>query len=992
MPTGDDDPEVAFGVLGPLIVTLDGVPVVLGAAKTRILLGSLLLRRGGVVPMDELVDRLWDNEPPAGARNAVHTYVRRLRGALGPAGRMIKTELAGYLIEAPASAVDLDRFRQHVARARAAAGDPAGEARELRAALALWRGQPLSDVRSDALHRNEVTHLVEERLQAVERRVDLDLAAGRSAELVAELRSLIAEYPLREHLWRQLMLALYRGNRQAEALAAFRDVSDVLREELGIGPCTELTELHQQILAGGPVPGGRQSPPADSWIPAFQLPAEVVGFVGRSDLVDRVARLLTTPGPAGTGVAMVTLSGPPGIGKTELAVHVAHQLRDRFPDGQLFVNLRGYSPNPPMRPVEALPRFLRAIGVGPERIPLDPDEQSALFRSALAQRRVLLVLDNAAGPDQVRPLLPGNATCAVIVTSRDSLHGLSAVNGAHRVPVDAVTPAEAEVLLSAILGPQRAATEPVALRELAAACGMLPLALRIAASHLAATPDQKIAAYVHQLRADDRISALSIEGDHQAAVRLAFDLSYDALKPEPARLFRVLSLVPGADFDGYAAANLAGLGPGEAQRVLGALVTANLVQPHGPGRFQFHDLIREYARGKAFSHDGVAECAAAGRRLFDFYLHSADAAGRLLYPDQPRLAKPDPGPLVRSPGWDSPREALDWLNAEAANMVAAAHEDNPGWPSVPVWLLVDALLGYVVRQRLDAVWVTVFTAAVTAAGTAGERAAEAALRRGLGRLLFQRGQYHESRDCYLDSLALCRSLHDGAGAGRNLIGLGAVAFEMQEYVESARHFEDALALLRVNGDRAGQATTLINLGTTLIIGGRLADGVARLTESGTLAAELGLRHLRSRAAANTALAHCWGGELERAAEELAWPLDWMVELGYVEGRSEALRILAEVHLGAGRTGAAVAAAGQALDLAEQVGSRWTEVGARVILSQALLADGRVDQAWGQLVAARELTVPGSGYWYPHVLLNLATCHRARGELAEAADLARGLLD
>jgi hypothetical protein len=490
----------------------------------------------------------------------------------------------GYLIEVPASAVDIDRFRYHVERARsAAAGDAGTEGRELHAGLALWRGAPLSDVHSDSLHRNEVPRLVEERLQAIQRqrRVEIDLATGRHAELVAELRSLTAEYPLRERLWHQLMLALYRSHRQAEALNTFREVSTVLREELGVDPGNDLTDLHHRILTGDPALTAREPAASDGWTPAFQLPAEVVDFVGRAELVERIRSLFAPPDVARLGVPVVTLSGLPGVGKTELAIHVAHLLRPQFPDGQLFLNLRGYSPNPPVRPVEALARFLRALGVSPERIPLDLDEQSALFRSTLTGRRVLLVLDNAISPDQVRPLLPGNATCAVIVTSRDSLHGLSAVNGAHRVPVDAVTGDEAEALLAKIIGARRAAVEPAATTELAATCGFLPLALRIAASNLAAMPGQSIASYVRELRSEDRVAAFTIDGDDQAAVRLAFDLSYDALKPELARLFRLLSLVPGPDFDRYAAAGLAGLGLAQAQRMLGALATVSTTDPAG---------------------------------------------------------------------------------------------------------------------------------------------------------------------------------------------------------------------------------------------------------------------------------------------------------------------------------------------------------------------------------------------------------------------------
>jgi DNA-binding SARP family transcriptional activator len=989
MQAGDGRPECTFGVLGSLTVTVDRSPVTLGAAKTRIVLACLLLRRGAVVPTDELVDRLWGENPPPGARNAVHTYVRRLRGALGAAGRLIQTEPAGYVIEVPADALDSDQFRGHMARARSAAdaGDTATESRELRAGLALWRGAPLSDVPSELLHRSEVPRLVEERLQALERRIAIDLAAGRHAELVPELRNLTAEHPLRERLWYQLMLALYRSHRQAEALAAFREVRTILREELGVDPCQDLAELHHQVLSGGPSPVEREPTASGGWTPAFQLPPEVVDFVGREDLIERIKALVVPEEPARRGVPVVTLSGPPGVGKTELAVRVAHIIRPHFPDGQLFVNLRGYAQSPPVRPVEALSRFLRALGIRPERIPLDLDEQSALFRSTLADRRVLLVLDNAVGPDQVRPLLPGNATCAVIVTSRDNLHGLSAVNGAHRVPVDVVTEGEATAILSAIIGADRAAGESAAISALAATCGFLPLALRIAASNLAAMPGQPIASYVRDLWSADRVAALAIDSDDQAAVRLAFDRSYDALQPASARLFRLLGLVPGADFDQYAAANLAGVGLAAAQRSLGALATANLVRQHRPGRYQFHDLIRDYARGRARS-EAEAEVPAAVRRLFDFYLYATDAAARYLYPDQARLPKPEPSSGVDLPTWDGPIDALGWLDTEATNLVATACDETLQEAGAPVWLLADALLGYIVRQRHDAAWLTMFSSAVAAAERAGDVPATAALQRGLGRLHFQRNEYPEARERYLRSVALFRQLGDLNGEGRDLSGLGAVASEMQEDDEAVRCFQEAVRLLRANGDRAGEATALFNLGNSMmILTGRTDEGVGYLTEAKAIATDLGLRHIKPHAAAGVALSLSWRGQLDAAVEEFEKVLPQWVELGYTEGRSEALRNLAEVHLEAGRTDEAIALAEQALTLAEQVGVAWTVMGARVILGQAYLQSGDVEAAQRQLSAARDLAVAGRGYWYALVLLGLAACHRRRGDHRSAAELA-----
>jgi DNA-binding SARP family transcriptional activator len=592
MPSHDELPE--FRVLGPLEVTCAGRPVPIGAGKQRVVLAALLLRANETVSVDRLIEHLWHDRQPAGARDTLYAYVMRLRKALAAGGLpvgLIQTSGNGYTIEVEPASLDLHRYRDLVGRAgrAATAGDLAAESTLLRDALDLWRGDVLANVPSESLVQ-EMAPLLEERLQVWERRVDVDLRMGRAGELVGPLRVLVEEHPARERFWAQLMLALYRSGRQAEALDAYRTVSTFLADELGVDPGADLRTTHLAILTGeidGAVEAAR---PATT--PA-QLPPAPPDFVGRADLVDRVCALLSGDRAA----AAVTVSGSPGVGKSALALRVAHRLSGRFPDGQLYADL-GADEQP-------LPRFLTALGVPPDRVPAVPDEQERLYRSRLAGRRVLVVLDNAASADQVRPLLTGDPACPVLVTSRHTLPMLAAFHGARPVPVDVLTQAEARDLLGGMLGDDLVAAEPAAVAELARLCEYLPLALRIAAAKLITRPWPRVADYVLELRADDRLSALAIDGD-TGSVRAAIDDSYTALDPDLRRFFRQLSLIPAGELTLRAVATLAGLGADQARRRLDRLASVNLLQHSAAGRYRFRALIREYAGLRARQEDLLA--------------------------------------------------------------------------------------------------------------------------------------------------------------------------------------------------------------------------------------------------------------------------------------------------------------------------------------------------------------------------------------------------
>ncbi|MGI5214528.1 BTAD domain-containing putative transcriptional regulator, partial [Plantactinospora sp. CA-290183] len=546
-----------FGILGPLEIHSVHGPVRLGSGRQRALLATLLLHPCRAVGVDELVEAIWDLAPPVNPRAAVHTFVARLRRSIeaGPEPARIDRQVGGYRLTVGPDDVDLGRFETLLRRAEAARerAGPEEERAALRAALVLWRGDPLVDVSSEYLHREVVPGLVELRLAALERRIDLDLRApaGHPA-LVAELRGLTARHPFRERFWVQLMLGLTLCDRRSEAFAVYREIRRRLREELGVDPGEEMQRVHLALLRGEPAPTGTEhgapagpvaaAPPGASWTSSCQLPLDVGDFVGRGaeleQLLDELRR------PHGGGPPVVAITGPPGVGKSALALRVAHELRPDFPDGQWYVRLHGAGPDR-RDPAHVLAELLRTAGVDPAGRPDDPDERAALLRSRLADRRVLLLLDDAADAAQVAPLLPGRPGCAVLVTSRSDLGGLTALYGGRRLTLGLLVPREAHDLLRRIVGPDQLRLREAT--ELADLCGRLPLALRIVAANLAGRPSLSPERYVAQLGAGDRLAKLSADGEQSLAVRSAFDLSYTGSDPAQRRAFRLLGLVPGPD-------------------------------------------------------------------------------------------------------------------------------------------------------------------------------------------------------------------------------------------------------------------------------------------------------------------------------------------------------------------------------------------------------------------------------------------------------------
>lgn len=628
-----------FGLLGPLTVSRGGLVIPVPRGKQRALLAALLLAANQVAPLYELVEVVWGSGPPPSAEATTRNYIRRLRQVLGEASRArITTQPRGYMLVVAPGELDVLRFESLLLAARAAARESSWEAAENKAreALLLWRGEPLADVESDALTLRELPRLLELRPQAEEIRIDAALNLGFQADVIADLERLAAAYPLRERLHSQLMLALYRVGRRADALAVFQRARRGIVEELGSEPGVELREVHQRILAGdaalavpAPRPNARDG---QLQVVPQELPGTVRQFVGRDGELAALSGLMDRAAAAAPGAVVISaVGGTAGVGKTALAVHWAHQVAERFPDGQLYVNLRGYDPDQPMSAADALAGFLRSLGVPGQDIPSEMEQRTVRYRSLLAGRQMLIVLDNAREAEQVRPLLPGTVGCVTLVTSRDSLAGLVARDGAFRVELGLLPLAEAVGLLHALIG-DRATADPGATEALAEACSRLPLALRVAAELAIARPGIPLAELVAELAGmRPRLELLDAGGDQNTSVRTVFSWSYQHLEADTARAFSLIGMHPGHDFDRYALAALTGSTAERADQIAGALVQAHLIELTGQGRFGMHDLLRGYARELGVGH-GEAEERAALTRLFDYYLHTAATAMNALYP------------------------------------------------------------------------------------------------------------------------------------------------------------------------------------------------------------------------------------------------------------------------------------------------------------------------------------------------------------------------
>ncbi len=665
-----------FGVLGPVRAWRGDVPVATGSPQQRALLAALLLREGRTATAAELIDALWGEEPPSQALAAVRTYASRLRKVLDPG--VLVSESGGYAVRGLGEgALDLGAAQELTAEAEKArnTGDLCHARDLLNRALALWDGETLAGVPGPYAEAQRV-RLEEWRLQLLETRLDMDLEQGCHAEAVSELTALTAAHPLRERLRELLMLALYRSGRQAEALAVYADTRRLLADELGVDPRPDLSELQQRILEADPAlaePPARLPTAEPVPVRPAQLPATVPDFTGRATFVRELGEVLASAtGEQAQVMAVSALAGIGGVGKTTLAVHVAHTARDAFPDGQLYVDLQGAGARA-AEPETVLGSFLRALGTADSAIPDSLEERAALYRSVLDGRRVLVLLDNARDAAQVRPLLPGTAGCAALVTSRVRMVDLA---GAHLVDLDVMSPEEALALFTKIVGEERVRSEREAALDVVAACGFLPLAIRIAASRLASRRTWTVSFLAAKLGDERRRLDELQAGD--LAVAATFELGYGALDAAQARAFRLLGLADGPDISVAAASALLDLDADATEDLLESLVDTSLLESAAPGRYRFHDLVRLYARACAERDEQPpSEREAARSRLLDYYLATAVRVYGIERPGDRTVAHLEKG-RFEGEEFGGAAQALDWLHSEAGPLLACVQQSLSG--------------------------------------------------------------------------------------------------------------------------------------------------------------------------------------------------------------------------------------------------------------------------------------------------------------------------
>ena len=924
-----------FRLLGPLEIQAGeddwrGI----GAPKWRAVLAALLINAGQIVPADVLINEVWPGTPPAKAGNLISIYVLRLRRLLGDTdSTLLVTRAPGYLLRLRPGDTDAQVFEALVGEGRRAyaAGEPERAAAQLAEALALWHGSPLADVPPTTLVETEAERLADLRLDAAELRITAELACGSHAQVIPELRRLLADHSLRENLWLLLMRALDGAGRHAEALEAYGQARSVLAEELGVDPGAELRQCYAELLAkddaltkdAGDAPGSISAgtvtagsrPPAPAVqarvsrpVPApAQLPADVADFTGREDQIKHLCDLLASGGteadPGAVRIALVAGSG--GLGKTSLAVHAAHRVRGSFPDGQLYVDLLGAAPQP-LPPADVLARFLRDLGVEGRDIPADDDERAARYRTVLAGRRMLVVLDNARDAAQVRPLLPGSASCAVLITTRSRMPDLASTR---LVDLNVLDDDEALILFTRVVGDERAAAEPEATAELLLACAGLPLAIRICAARLNTRSGWTIGAMAGRLRDEHRRLDEMRVGD--LAVRASFQVSFASLPAEaqpdgvaPADAFRLLGLWQGPSISSAAAAALFGTPEHLAEDGLETLVDTHLLESTSPGQYKFHDLLRVYSSERALADLSEPVRDAALGRLLTWYMRTADSAATVVSPHRYNVPL-DPGSDDSAPlGFDTAKDALAWYDSERVNIVAATRQASQHGLHEIAWRLPAPMFSVFSRRGNWADLITMNRIALESARQAGNRQGEAWVLNTLG-LALGVIRDSESIGCLEQSLAIRREIGDRRGETQTANNLADAYEALGRRKEAVDLLRRALELNRKVGDRYGEAVALSNLGAALL-------------------------HL---------------DRAEEAIDFLQQSRDIFAEIGYLDGAGYALHSLGRCYLSLGRDADALDCLQQALASHQAAGNRNRQAVTLRALGLAQSRNGQPAQAW-----------------------------------------------
>jgi DNA-binding SARP family transcriptional activator/tetratricopeptide (TPR) repeat protein len=911
-------------VLGPVELRVAGRRVAAGPPRQRGMLAALAVDAGRPVPIDTLIDRVWGDAAPDQARNALHACVTRARRVLdrataaGGTPALLVRQAGGYVLEIDPNSVDVHRFRTLIERARDPGCPDPRRVDLLRQALDLWWGTPLANLTGDWAERMRATW-GQQRLDAALWWAEAELRLDHSGAVIGRLTELTAEYPLVESLVAVLMRALHAAGRSAEALDCYARTRERLAKELGVDPGPELRELHTGILRGEVATSSPVPRPAPAGAVPAQLPLDVRGFTGRVEQLAELDAFRSAATGQPTAVPIVALWGTPGVGKTALAVHWAHRVTPQFPDGQLYANLRGFDPTETVTsPPDALRGFLDALGVPPDRIPATLDAQINRYRTLLAGKRVLIVLDNARDAEQVRPLLPGAPGCLVVVTSRTLLTSLVAVEGAHPMTLDPLPAGEAHELLTRRLGRDRVAKEPAAVNEIIARCARLPLALAIVAARTAATPGRPLAALAGEL-GDARAGLDSFTGGDPATdLRAVFSWSYRALCAPAARLFRLLGLHPGPDVTVAAAASLAALPAAEADAALFELAHAHLVVQHAPGRYAFHDLLRAYAIDRTEALDSAAERRAAMHRMLDHYLHSARAADTALQPhrDPPALPPPEPGTTIVDVG--DGEQATAWFGTERPVLLGVLERAAAAGFDQHVWQLAWAMTTFVNRRGYGEDQVTVQRLALSAAQRLDDPLGQAHAHRGLARGYGQLGRYEQAhRHFQLARELFARLENIGLEATTHLNA--AWVYERQGDVRAALEQAQQAHQLYLRGDdRVGLANALNGIGW---YHAQLGDHQAALESCGqalVLLEELGDRYGHAFTLDSIGYAHHHLGHHEQAITCFQRALDLFRDLGDRYREAEVLHHLGDTLQESGDLDAAGRVWREAADILQQL--------------------------------------------------------------------------
>ena len=936
---GEAGGTLRFAVLGPVRAWRGGEALPSGSPQQRALLTALLLRDGRTATAAELIDAFWGEDPPSQALATIRTYASRLRKILGQ--DTLVSESGGYAIRIGRDALDVTLAQDLAVEAdkARAAGDRNRARTLINELLGLWDGEALASV-PGPYAENQRTRLEEWRLQLTETRLDLDLEAGCHAEAVSELTALTAAHPLRERLRELLMVALYRSGRQAEALAVYADTRRLLAEELGVDPRPELSQLQQRILRADEelARPADDSTPAPAAVRPAQLPATVPDFTGRASFVRELGDRLATA--EASVMAVSALAGIGGVGKTTLAVHVAHEARPHFPDGQLYVDLQGAGARA-AEPETVLGAFLRALGTPDSSIPDSLDERAALYRSTLDGRRILVLLDNAHDAAQIRPLLPGTAGCAALVTSRVRMVDLA---GAHLVDLDVMSPEEALQLFTRIVGAERVTSERDAALDVVAACGFLPLAIRIAASRLAARRTWTVSVLAAKL-ADERRRLDELQaGD--LAVKATFELGYGQLEPAQARAFRLLGLADGPDISLAAAAALLNLDVHVAEDLLETLVDTSLLESAAPGRYRYHDLVRLYARACAERDEQQPqERELALSRLLDFYLATAAGVYALERPGERVLDHFEP---TRHPGLPfSTREAaLDWLFNESSGLLACARQSAAGGMLRRAADLLMAAVDLGESGANSHQFTQAATAVSEAARAAGDTRAEGRARTMLTHVHSISGQFAEAQNDARRALELGLAAGDPVSTSQAPNQLGIIALYENRHADAEDHFTQALNAFKADGNKSGEASALCNMSRVHLATDRQASAVS-LAQQGIALYEsdgtgLALRLANGKYALG--LAFTGAGQTAQARDVLTEALDIFCDNRQRFWQGMTLFRLAEVDLADRMPAQAAAQAEQALAVLHGIGGDWRRANVLTVLGHSLDAIGQTVRA------------------------------------------------